>query len=245
MACIPQVLGLLQQASSITRLLSSNTRMHVSFVVWTPQNIHVTRVDRHAGWGRIVVEKLTTFYYNHLQRREDVPPEYAKPDDEGIDMSQDHVPDWNTVMDAHDIGNILHPVGAPAMSLRNYIQQAMSIHLARWIHKMLSESKQGITWEAAVDVYWEEALEHLCEECCRKLFKRDWMHTALPAYQRDMHALVEYIMDEELHWETALLCDWEFARRVRNAILTMEYNLHVKDAPCTCSWYVSIFRNSL
>jgi len=54
---------------------------------------------------------------------------------------------------------------------------------------------------------------------------------------------VEYIMDEELHWETALMCDWEFARRVRTTITTMEYKQQVKDTPCICIGYFSILAN--
>ena len=60
---------------------------------------------------------------------------------------------------------------------------------------------------------------------------------------KGVHDLVEYIMDEEFHWETPLMGDWEFARRGRTTITTMEYKQQVKDTPCICIGYFSIVAN--
>ena len=76
-----------------------------------------------------------------------------------------------------------------------------------------------------------------------KALQYTWCKDVIAQHQRGVHDLVEYIMDEELHWETALMCDWEFARRVRTTITTMEYKQQVKETPCICRGYFSILAN--
>ena len=73
---------------------------------------------------------------------------------------------------ARDLTMILHPIVPVANYLRHVLTQCLHVHLSRWIYHMQSISRSGPNIRKAVNLFWQPAVENICEYCHRKCSDR-------------------------------------------------------------------------
>ena len=104
---------------------------------------------------------------------------------------------------------------------------------------MMSRSLMGLDWKSGVGRYWDQAVNSICESCCRRLFLLKWNKHAGQQYRHDVRDLVDAMTTDDTEW-AKLLYDVSFAHVVRTRVKDWEPTEKMKESACTCS-YVSIF----
>ena len=56
------------------------------------------------------------------------------------------------------------------LQLRGILAEDFELHISHHIHQRLSQSRSGLPLRVAVNVYWSDELDQLCDVCMRKYF---------------------------------------------------------------------------
>ena len=201
------------------------------FIIWTPNQILIKRINRDPDWASTYLLSLEMFYKGNLLRREDMqmdcPSVLNSPEEENYPPVPQEEP-------TRDLNTILHPVGGACQELRSFMIQALHFNIARIIYQLLSQSRSGMKWPEAVSKFWHVAVEKICETCLRSLFRNRWERFAKEHSRREVNDIVMAILPEDDYIWSSLLYDAEFAQIIRSRVKSFEPSYATTNPPCTC-----------
>lgn len=206
---------------------------YCDLVIWTPYDMLIVCVMRDTLWAEKYLERLEDFYNTYLRRPEDRFNDYPYDTDHLERADERHLVN----IPSRDMNSILNPVGNQAHLLREVVIQTIVRHLRRMIYEKQAYSRLGSKWKDAVNTYWRQSINEICESCLRVQFKYHWYQGTSATLRLEVQDIVRSIMDEDCLWGS-LFYDPKFLRVIRKRVIGYEPNESILPA-CTCHRYIS------